>query len=103
MSAIGHYNSAKHRAWAEKVLRRDKYLCQRCKRYGKKVPATVAHHIKHIDEHPELAFSVANGIAVCAVCHNRLHPEKGIPPTSRKRNGGVIDRGAEVFPPKNRF
>ena len=72
-----HYDSARHRAWAEKVLRKDKYLCQRCLRYGKKVPANVAHHIKPIEFYPELALDVSNGEALCAACHNAEHPEKG--------------------------
>ena len=72
-----HYDSARHRAWAEKVLRKDKYLCQRCLRYGKKVPANVAHHKKPVEFYPELALDVSNGEALCAACHNKEHPEKG--------------------------
>ena len=44
----------------EQILRRDKYLCQDCKRYGKRVDATEVHHIKHVDEYPELAFQSSN-------------------------------------------
>ena len=78
-----HYNSARHKEWAAKVLRRAGYLCEECKRYGRKdaaglpVAATTAHHVKHRDTNPELAFDVTNGRALCARCHNREHPEKG--------------------------
>lgn len=59
------------------MLRRAKYLCQECRRYGKLVPATTAHHIKPRDQYPELERSVSNGLALCEGCHNKAHPEKG--------------------------
>ena len=49
MSSNAHYNRARHRAWAAKVLRRAGYLCEVCRRYGRldqnglPVAATVAH------------------------------------------------------------
>lgn len=73
----GEYQSARHRAWREKVLRRAKYRCEECARYGRTVTATVAHHIMHADAHPELRYVVSNGRALCEACHNRYHPEKG--------------------------
>ena len=78
-----HYHHARHKQWREKVLKRAGYMCEECKRYGRMdrnglpVRATTAHHIKHIDQHPELAYDVSNGQALCAKCHNRQHPEKG--------------------------
>lgn len=72
-----HYQQAKHKRWREKVLRRAKYLCEECKRYGKNVPATHAHHKKPVEEYPELAYDVDNGEALCGPCHNKAHPEKG--------------------------
>lgn len=88
-----HYNGARHRAWAEKVLRRAGYRCEECRRYGRTdkdglpVRATVAHHIQHLDEHPELAYDLANGRALCEACHNKMHPEKGRK-SGRFRGGG---------------
>lgn len=83
MATKRHYDTQRHRAWRDKVLRRAGYLCERCKRYGRvdeqglPVRATVAHHKQHLDEHPELAYDVTNGEALCARCHNAEHPEKG--------------------------
>ena len=73
------------RRWKRKreaILRRDGYLCQECKRYGRKrnghpVPAEVVHHIQHYDEHPELALDDGNLISLCEGCHNKMHPERG--------------------------
>ena len=78
-----YYQTAKHKAWKEKVLRRAGYLCEECRRYGRlgrdglPVRATTAHHIKHRDEYPELQYDLSNGRALCENCHNKAHPEKG--------------------------
>jgi 5-methylcytosine-specific restriction endonuclease McrA len=71
------YHRARYLAWREKVLRRAGYLCEECARYGRNTPATVAHHVKHADEYPELRYDLNNGRALCAACHNAAHPEKG--------------------------
>ena len=71
--------------WKKKraaILQRDKYLCQECRRYGRKrnghpVPAEGVHHIQHYDEHPELALEDDNLISLCEGCHNKKHPERG--------------------------
>lgn len=70
----------KSKRWKDKrnyILKRDKYLCQECKKYGKRVDGDVVHHIIPIEEAPELAFVDDNLITICKTCHNRLHPEKG--------------------------
>ncbi len=71
------YNSEKWQRKRAAILRRDKYQCQMCKRYGRITAATTVHHIKHTDEYPELAYDDANLMSVCGACHNKLHPEKG--------------------------
>ncbi len=78
-----YYDTARHKAWRERVLRRAGYLCEECRRYGRTdanglpVRATTAHHVKHRDEYPELQYDVTNGRALCAACHAKAHPEKG--------------------------
>jgi 5-methylcytosine-specific restriction endonuclease McrA len=79
------YKHKKHKEWREKVLRRDKYLCQECKKYGKKVPATIAHHKKPVAEYPELRYAMENGEAICLACHNRAHGEKGTKSLNSRR------------------
>lgn len=70
------YNSEKWKKKSEQIKKRDGYKCKRCARYGKNVPAVVVHHIKHVDEYPELAFDNDNLISLCQGCHNKAHPEK---------------------------
>ena len=95
-----YYRNAKHRAWRERVLRRDRYLCQECLRYGRKTPATIAHHKLPREVYPELQYYVANGVALCMACHNRKHPEKGQrPPLPARVTGrGRELAGVKVFP-----
>ena len=77
MAGDPHYKTAKHLRWREKVLRGAGYLCQECGRYGKRTEATHAHHKLPRQEYPELQYDARNGMALCAACHNKAHPEKG--------------------------
>ena len=70
------YRSIKWKHKREAILRRDNYLCQNCKRYGRYVEAITVHHIKHYDEFPELALDNNNLVSLCNACHNKAHPEK---------------------------
>lgn len=70
------YRSERWERLRKRILRRDGYMCQSCRRYGRSVQATVVHHIKHADEYPELAYESSNLISLCDGCHNKQHPEK---------------------------
>lgn len=73
----------------EKILTRDNYECQECKRegkltikqHGKKLDI---HHIKELEEYPELAYIESNLETVCVYHHNILD-EKHINGTPRKK------------------
>ena len=71
------YNTEAWRRKRQKILRRDGYRCQICKRYGRIREAVEVHHIKHADEYPELAWVDSNLVSLCHACHNAQHPEKG--------------------------
>lgn len=66
----------------EKILKRDEYICQECKRYGRHdadgmpIKATVVHHIKEYEQYPELGLEDSNLISLCAGCHNKKHPDR---------------------------
>ena len=69
-------NFYKDKRWIRKreiVLKRDTYLCRECKRYGKVTPANTVHHIKPIEDYPELRLSTLNLISLCSSCHNSFH------------------------------
>jgi len=70
----------KTKAWRIKrkyILKRDKYFCQDCLKYGKRVDANTVHHIKSIEAYPELRLVNSNLKSLCSGCHNKYHPEKG--------------------------
>lgn len=70
------YNSPRWRHRREQILRRDHYLCQECRKYGRRREATTVHHIQHLEDAPELALTPSNLVSLCTACHNKLHPEK---------------------------
>lgn len=70
------YTSVRWRKKKAQILRRDGYMCRECRRYGRKREAKIVHHIKHVDEYPELAYVDSNLISLCEGCHNKAHPEK---------------------------
>ena len=71
------YRSRKWRKKREYILHRDQYLCQECTKYGRNTEAKIVHHLKEMDEYPELTLTNENLVRVCASCHNKEHPEKG--------------------------
>ena len=73
------------------ILRRDKYLCQDCKRYGRTREAKEVHHIKFLEDFPELAYDDDNLVSLCSACHRKQHPEKG--QKTRGRYSAVSNRG----------
>ena len=67
------YKSARWKRMRERILRRDKYMCQISKRYGKSVQADTVHHIFPRDEFPQHEFELWNLISLSQKEHNKLH------------------------------
>ncbi|MNH78584.1 HNH endonuclease [compost metagenome] len=67
------YKSRKWKNKRERVLRRDEYLCQECKRYGKATPAATVHHCNPLEYYPELALVSWNLVSLCNPCHDTMH------------------------------
>jgi len=71
------YKTKRWQAKREKVLKRDNYLCQECKRYGNSVQATTVHHIIPLEwcvaNNKELALASINLLSLCDKCHERMH------------------------------
>ena len=67
----------------EVVLERDHHICQVCLRafragkMRRPRQANTVHHIIPRKERPDLALDPSNLESICAICHNREHPEKG--------------------------
>lgn len=73
MKQIKTYDEPQWRRLRERALRRDGYLDQIEKRYGRYKPAEVVHHIFPVDKYPEYQYSLWNLISVTRATHNRLH------------------------------
>lgn len=67
------YKKKRWKIKREHILKRDKYLCKLSLRYGKRVDATVVHHIYPADEYPEYFWCDWNLISVSETMHNKLH------------------------------
>lgn len=68
-------HSKEYDKWRKKVYKRDKWLCQICKKHcGRR--DIVAHHKKEFSKHIKLRFDVNNGITLCRKCHFLLHQNK---------------------------
>lgn len=62
--------------WQKKraaILRRDGYMCQVSKWYGKRTDAETVHHIWPVEDYPEYAWCDWNLISVSKDMHNKLH------------------------------
>ena len=66
------YQSAKWKKKRLHILRKDGYLCQISKRYGKAEEATVVHHIYPAEEYPQWEWEDWNLISVSQKAHNQL-------------------------------
>ena len=67
------YKSKRWRALRESVLRRDGYLCQDAKRYGKLLAAQTVHHIFPRGKYPEYAWEPWNLISLSNQAHEAMH------------------------------
>ncbi|CAJ0571029.1 unnamed protein product, partial [Mesorhabditis spiculigera] len=52
----------------------------------------MVHHIKPLEDFPDLALSDDNLESICPTCHNQEHPEKGRrnPEKAKKRRATVM-------------
>lgn len=70
------YNKKKWKIKREYILKRDKYMCKECARFGKRVDADTVHHIYPVEFYPQYAMSNWNLISLCNKCHNEMHDRK---------------------------
>ena len=70
---MNFYLSDKWKHKRKKILRRDGYICQISKRYGKMIPAETVHHIFPRDEFPQYSLEDWNLISLCKAKHDELH------------------------------
>lgn len=89
------YNDRYWRKLSKKIIREHHKECLMCKAEHRLTRATLVHHVMHLREHPELAYSRtytdADGkehiqlMPLCHDCHERIH-NRGI---YAKRSGYI--------------
>ena len=67
------YKSGRWKAKRAHVLKRDRFRCRECQRYGIAVDASVVQHAYPVEDYPEYAWSDWNLISLCSGCHNAMH------------------------------
>ena len=87
-TADGFYKSTRWQRKREAVLRRDGYMCQVSKRYGKRIPADTVHHIFPRDEYPQYAWKDWNLLSVARKVHDELHD---------RATGALTKKGVELL------
>lgn len=67
----------------KRVRSLDHNECVLCKARGKYTPAEIVHHVKHLQDRPDLALSIYDPdsnerqlISLCRPCHEAQHPER---------------------------
>lgn len=80
------YRSRRWERLRAAVLRRDGYLCQASKRYGKRVEANTVHHIFPREEFPEYQWEPWNLVSLSADAHDQMHD---------RVSGALTEKGAE--------
>lgn len=80
------YKDYTWRKLALDIIAEHKHECYMCKKHGKYTRATMVHHVKHLKQHPELAYSRTykdkDGehiqlMPLCHECHEKIH-ERGV-------------------------
>ena len=70
---MSKYKDIKWLRKREAILRRDKYKCVECQRFGRTKPADTVHHVKPAEDFPEEFLNSNNLISLCGSCHNKMH------------------------------
>jgi 5-methylcytosine-specific restriction endonuclease McrA len=91
------YSTKRYATWRTKVFKRDRFKCQLCSKVGGYLEA---HHIKLKSKHPELTFTVSNGITLCGRCHKtKVHKDED----SHKKYTRKFNKLAKENKPKPRI
>lgn len=68
-----YYKSQRWQRLRDRVMRRDGYMCQLSRRYGRMIPAQTVHHIFPREDYPEYQWEPWNLISLSNEAHNKMH------------------------------
>lgn len=75
------HRSTRYRKWREAVIARD----GRCRHCGA-TESLQAHHVEGWEVRSDLRYAIANGLTLCAPCHDAIHPDVPSGLFYRRRN-----------------
>lgn len=75
----GFYHSPAWRRIRRLALQQDRYLCQDCLDNRIAAKAAEVHHIKPLEQYPDLALDLGNLRCLCRDCHEQAKKQKGRP------------------------
>ena len=87
-AADSFYKSARWQRLRAAVLRRDGYMCQESRRYGKRVEATTVHHVFPREDFPEYQWEQWNLISLAGDVHDQMHD---------RQSGALTAKGVELL------
>ena len=67
------YRTRRWRHLRDVILRRDGYVCQASRRYGRRVAADTVHHVFPRETFPEYQWESWNLVSLCRAEHDALH------------------------------
>lgn len=82
------YKSGRWIRLREAVLRRDGYMCQVSRRYGKRAEATTVHHVFPRELFPEYQWEPWNLISLAGDVHDSMHD---------RITGELTEKGMELL------
>lgn len=82
------YKSRRWERLRESVLRRDGYLCQVSRRFGKRVDADTVHHVFPRDVFPEYQWEAWNLVSLAGSVHDEMHD---------RQTGALTAKGVELL------
>lgn len=88
------------------VMRRDEFMCQDAKRYGRMIPADMVHHIFPRDIFPEYQWEPWNLIALSNKAHEEMHIRNSRELTDKGKDlliRTARKRGMDLLKIENRF
>lgn len=97
------YKSELWKSTRDYILKRDRYLCQRCKEQ----PATEVHHKVRLSPEnindPTISVNPENLVSLCGDCHKREHKEDRIKRNWNQEREILFDKdGNPVESPRGR-
>ena len=73
----GFYGRAAWKRLRVMALNRDHWLCQECLRQGRLRQAREVHHLKPLEDYPELGLVLSNLESLCHDCHEDTKSREG--------------------------